>query len=80
MESNMSENHSHRNPPIFLDCVLREVSPGDFEYVPLSEVPSKEEGETVYRGYFSTHKENHGPSGSHVRTICLPVGDLTKVK
>lgn len=60
-----------------LDCVIREISPGDSQYVPVSEVPSLVDGETISSGLFATQMENHGPSGSHRRTICLPRGELT---
>lgn len=63
-----------------LDCVVREVRQGDFQYVPVSEVPSLVEGETISTGLFATQMENHGPSGSHRRTICLPRGELTTRK
>lgn len=62
-----------------LQCLLREVARGDFQYVPLAEVaPSlRVNGEKVFTGQFATQQENHGPSGSHTRTICLPRGPLT---
>lgn len=56
------------------ECVLREVAPGDTQYVPTSEVPSLVEGERLFVGYFASQQENLGPSGSHRRTICLPRG------
>ena len=65
--------------PATLDCVLREVAPGDTQYVPLSEVPSRIAGEKVFRGLFNRQVEGFGPSGSHRRTICLPVGELTTI-
>lgn len=62
-------------------CVIREVAPRDFQYVPVNEVPALNPGETVYTGEFSSHKERLGPHGSHERTICLPVGKpLAEVK
>ncbi len=54
------------------ECVLREVAPGDTQFVPTAEVPSLVSGERLVIGVFSSHKENLGPSGSHRRTICLP--------
>lgn len=66
--------------PIVMDCVLREVSYKDFEYVPVSEVPYLIPGETIFHGAFKTQVESHGPSGSHRRTICLPVGGLNRRK
>ena len=61
-------------------CVIREVSPGDFQYVPVSEVPTVENGEVVYIGNFISRQENLGPYGSHRRTICLPVGALQEFR
>jgi len=55
-------------------CVLREVAPGDWQYVPTAEVPSLVVGERLFVGVFTSHKENLGPSGSHRRTICTPNG------
>jgi hypothetical protein len=66
--------------PIEMDCVLREVSYKDMEYVPVCEVPFLEPGETIFHGAFNTQVESHGPSGSHRRTICLPVGGLKRRK
>lgn len=60
-------------------CVLRELA-GSQEYVPTGEVPVVEEGETLFVGPFNGQLENHGPSGSHKRTVCLPVGTPTRVK
>jgi hypothetical protein len=57
------------------DCVLREVSPGDHQYVPVIEAILLD-GENVYSGDFRSQVERHGPSGSHSRTICLPAGEL----
>ncbi len=58
------------------ECVLREVAPSDWQYVPTSEVPSLVEGERLFVGAFASHQENLGPSGSHRRTICLPNGPV----
>jgi hypothetical protein len=58
------------------ECVLREVAPEDWQYVPISEVPSLVEGERLFVGAFSSREENLGPSGSHRRTICLPAGPV----
>ena len=55
-------------------CVLREMRPGDSQLVPLSEVQSVTQGETIFVGDFSERTEKHGPSGSHSRTVCLPIG------
>ena len=61
-------------------CVLREVAPRDFQYVPLAEVPNATlvPGERTFTGLFRTQVENLGPHGSHTRTICLPVGKLSE--
>jgi hypothetical protein len=60
------------------ECVLREVAPGDTQYVPTSEVPSLVEGERLFVGVFTSRQENLGPSGSHRRTICLPNGPVSE--
>ncbi len=60
------------------ECVLREVAPGDWQYVPTSEVSSLVEGERLFVGVFTSCKENLGPSGSHRRTICLPNGPVSE--
>lgn len=59
--------------------VLREVAPGDFQYVPVNETPSLSFSDKVFFGEVNTHEENLGPHGSHRRTICLPAGKLTQV-
>ena len=63
-----------------MDCLLREVAPGDSQFVPLCEVPAstRHAGETVYRGAFRTQVENLGPYKSHARTICLQAGPLSE--
>lgn len=63
---------------MFTSCVLREVAPGDTQYVPVSEVPFLTRQDTVFTGEFRSQVESHGPSGSHRRTICLPVGRLSQ--
>lgn len=60
------------------ECVLREVAPGDTQYVPTSEVSSLVEGERLFVGVFTARQENLGPSGSHRRTICLPAGPVSE--
>ncbi|MBY0548767.1 MAG: hypothetical protein K2W95_15965 [Candidatus Obscuribacterales bacterium] len=60
-------------------CVLRELN-GSQEYVPTCEVPVVEKGETLFIGPFNGQLENHGPSGSHRRTVCLPVVTPTRVE
>ena len=66
--------------PALTECVLREVAPGDTQYVPTAEVPSLVEGERLFVGVFASHQENLGPSGSHRRTICLPNGPVFETK
>lgn len=56
------------------EAVLREVAPGDTQFVPTSEVPSLVAGERLVIGVFDAQQENLGPSGSHRRTILLPRG------
>ncbi|HEY9774516.1 MAG TPA: hypothetical protein V6C81_12005 [Planktothrix sp.] len=58
---------------MFTSCVLREVAPGDTQYVPVHEVPFLTANEVVYTGTFRRLTEDLGPHGSHRRTICLPV-------
>lgn len=60
------------------ECVLREVAPGDTQFVPTAEVPSLVAGERLVIGVFNSHKENLGPSGSHRRTICLPTSVFSR--
>jgi len=55
-------------------CVVRDLTgSGDNQYVSVSDVFSFVPGETLYQGEFNRHTENHGPSGSHQRAVCLPV-------
>lgn len=54
-------------------CVLREVR-GISQYVPIKDVFNLEVGERTFTGQFREETEDDGPSGSHKRTICLPVG------
>lgn len=56
------------------ECVLREVKPGDWQYVPVEKDMLLTIGERLFVGRFSSHQENLGPYGSHQRTICLPKG------
>ena len=65
---------------VLIECVLREVAPNDWQYVPTSEVPSLVEGERLFVGAFASREENLGPSGSHRRTICLPNGPVFETK
>jgi hypothetical protein len=64
-------------------CVLREVSRGDHQYVLAADVirrmGSLIPGETIFIGRFNTQAERFGPSGSDERIICLPVSRLTTV-
>jgi len=64
--------------PVNTMCLLREVAPNDFQYVPISEVPASTfvAGERTFTGLFRGQKEKLGPSGSHTRTICLPAGQI----
>jgi hypothetical protein len=59
-------------------CVVREVRQGDHQFVPANEVPNFVAGERVIVGAFTGNVENLGPSGSHKRTICLPVGETVE--
>lgn len=54
-------------------CVVRDVR-GTSQYVPVKDVFNLEPGERTFTGQFREETENDGPSGSHKRTICLPVG------
>jgi hypothetical protein len=65
-------------------CVVREVRPGDSQYVLVSEVLrdmcSLVAGETIYVGEFDGQVERFGPGNfSHERTICTPRSGLTTV-
>lgn len=64
--------------PVQLECVLREIAPGDTQYVPTTDVAYLYFGETVFSGTFVAQLENHGPSGSHRRYVCTPRGALSK--
>ncbi|MCC6977489.1 MAG: hypothetical protein IT343_04165 [Candidatus Melainabacteria bacterium] len=57
-----------------ITCVLREVKPGDWQYVPVSNDIPLEVGERLFIGRFNCHEENLGPYGSHRRMIALPAG------
>ena len=54
-------------------CVFRKVRGSD-EYVPISEVFDLKVGERAFTGQFREETVHDGPSRSHKRTICLPVG------
>lgn len=54
-----------------MECVLRQVAGLD-QYIPLADAVTVDPQEMVYSGYFSRQTVKDGPSGSHVRTICLP--------
>lgn len=58
-------------------CVIRNVAGLD-QYVPVSNVVSLNDGETVFHGEFRFETEKDGPSNSHTVTIALPVGALTR--
>lgn len=60
-----------------MNCVIRNVAGLD-QYVPVSEVPSLNAGETLFSGEFRLETEKDGPSKSHTRTICLPTGKLNR--
>jgi hypothetical protein len=65
-------------------CVLREVSRGDHQYVPAADVISRMgsliPGETIFVGDFRSQVERLGPYGSDSRTICLPVSKLSTLR
>ncbi len=68
----------------YLHCVVRELRPGDSQYVPVNEVLRDMHalifGEDVFVGQFDTQIKGFvGPSQSYVRTICLPRGRLVTV-
>lgn len=54
-------------------CVIRKVNGFD-QYVPVNEVFDFEPSDRVFTGAFRDETENTGPSGSHKRTICVPLG------
>jgi hypothetical protein len=61
-------------------CVLRDLSDGTGpQYVPLSEVAYYDPKETAFVGAWRPVHEKHGPSGSHLRTVCTPAGALSEV-
>ena len=73
--------------PKELICVLTDIAAytgeghvPDMQYVPVAEVPAcqRRPGTTVFCGRFYYEQERCGPSGSHVRWICTPAGDLRK--
>ncbi len=68
------------NPSNVTVCVIRPVGPNDNQFVPINEAPVLEIGERVFIGPFSEQKENHGPSGSHQRTVCLPEGPISEAR
>jgi hypothetical protein len=57
-------------------CVLRNLSVEgeDVQYVPVKEAGELVDGERLFTGLFSGQKEQHGPSRSHMRMVCLPIG------
>lgn len=56
-----------------MSCVLRDLGDGTgAQYVPVDEVVSLADGEVPTEGLFFSQVENHGPSGSHRRTVCMP--------
>ena len=57
-------------------CAIREVAPGEHQYVPLTEVFDLRPDETVYEGTFTDGSGKYGPSRSHKRTICTPIGEV----
>lgn len=58
-----------------LSCVIRKVA-GIDQFIPLEDVVSFVPGETIFTGVFTKETQKDGPSGSHLRTICLPAGEL----
>jgi hypothetical protein len=53
-------------------CVIRNVA-GIDQYIPIADAFHIQPGERSYTGTFRTETVKDGPSGSHSRTICLPV-------
>lgn len=64
-------------------CVVREVNPGDSQFVLVSDVVrrmgSLVPGESVYVGRFNGRSERCGMYGSDTRMVCLPAGRLETV-
>jgi hypothetical protein len=56
-------------------CLIREVAGLD-QYIPIGDVVHFRKSDRLFTGQFREETEKDGPSGSHVRTICLPVGQL----
>ena len=74
----MSNAQSNRRN---LTCVLRNLGYGTGpQYVPVSESGGRKRGEKTFTGLFASQVERHGPSGSHSRTVCTPVGELVENK
>jgi hypothetical protein len=71
-------NGGSETPPLevlmFTSCVYREVAPGDTQLVPVAEVPFLFASDRIFTGEFTSQAENHGPSGSHSRTVCQAIG------
>lgn len=63
-----------------MQCVLREVVPGDTQYRPVSDVQVLHDGEQIFTGVFRTQRENHGPYGSHSMLIALPFGEIPTIE
>jgi hypothetical protein len=60
-------------------CVLRPINgDNDVQFVPVSEVAILNAGERVFIGSFNEQVEHVGPSKSHARTVCLPIGELSE--
>ncbi len=56
-------------------CVIRRVAGLD-QYIPLEDAVAVDPNERVFSGLFRFETQKDGPSGSHLRTICLPAGPL----
>ena len=59
-------------------CVLRDVR-GVQQYIPVQDAVEVIAGEKLFYGDFTSGTVKDGPSGSHQRTVCDPVGPLTEV-
>ncbi len=60
-------------------CVIRPVA-GSQQYIPVADAVHLNIGEQAFTGEFATDTQKDGPSGSHLRTICLPLGKLAVEK
>ena len=56
-------------------CVIRNVAGLD-QYIPIADAFILNPGERSFTGTFANEQQKDGPSGSHLRTICLPRGEL----